>query len=244
MISKAGNSKILGLGIAIPGVVDPKNNYIEFAPMLNIDTALSCDSFIKSIQEKYKILVLLENDVNCSVVAEQKTRHESNAENIAYIALGQGLGAGLIINGRLHRGCHNSSGEIGYMIWDSCFKSDRSHDGFLESRINTNALLERWPEILEENIPRDVLLEATEYVSEYLSLCIANIQTMIDLDLIVIGGVWGEKLGERLLNKVLEKHKRFCVINVDIDLSKMNKPAVVGAAQLAMIEELNRIFRE
>lgn len=244
LLSKAGDSQVLGVGIGIPGVVDSKNSIIEFAPMFNIEAHFSCVELIGSLSQKFGLPVLIENDVNAGVVGEHKLRNEGDIENMAYIALGRGLGAGLFVNGHLLRGCHNSAGEIGYMVWDPYFSSDRRRDGFLESRINTPILLERWPELQEKKPPAEVLAEATGYVAEYLALCIANLQTIMDLELVVLGGTWAQKFGDRLLSKVCERQKRLCVTEVDCEPSKSLHPAVIGMAQIVMQQELSRILRE
>ena len=71
--------------------------------------------------------VLLENDVNCAAIAEYRQLGLGEKEDLIYIMLAGGIGAGLVLDGRLRRGGNFSCGEIGYMVWNAeCHGGSRS----------------------------------------------------------------------------------------------------------------------
>lgn len=59
--------------------------------------------------------VMLENDVNLAVLGEQWLGRGQGIDDLAFIALGTGIGAGLIVNGALVRGAAGTAGELGYL---------------------------------------------------------------------------------------------------------------------------------
>lgn len=241
---KAGPSCLLGVGLGIPGVVDTHNSVVEFAPPINIEQPFSCEEIFCRLSDEFGVPFLMENDVNVGAVGEWKLRRGEGVRDMAYLSLGRGLGAGLLLGGKLHRGRHHSAGEIGYMVFDSSFTSRREQAGFLEQRINTPALLERWPQLAQKKPPLEVMVEASAYVADHLALCIANLQTLVDLDLVVLGGTWPHRFGDRLLEGIRARLKRLSVVETQCELSKCERSGVVGMAEIVARRELERRFRE
>lgn len=241
---KAGQSILLGVGIGLPGVVDTYNQIIEFAPPVNIRHSFSYKEIFSRLTKQFGIPFLMENDVNVGAVGEWKLRRMDGVRDMAYLSLGRGLGAGIILNGKLHRGRHHSAGEIGYMVFDSRFVSQRERDGFLEERINTPAMIDQWPELKKENPPLETLIEATSYAADQLAMCIANLQAVVDLDLVVLGGTWTHKFGKRLIAGVRTRLARLSVVEIQCELSKCERPAVIGMAEIVARYGMEKFYRE
>ena len=70
---------------------------------------------VKYLKEKYKKEVCLENDANACAVAEWKYGAGKGTKNMVFMTFGTGLGAGLILNGRLYRGANDMAGEAGHI---------------------------------------------------------------------------------------------------------------------------------
>lgn len=100
---------IARLAVAVPGVVDPLDGHVDLAPALGWnDFALA-----ELLEAEFGRPTLLENDVNALALAELGYGVGAGAEHAIYLSIGSGIGAGLVVNGRLLRGAHAAAGEIG-----------------------------------------------------------------------------------------------------------------------------------
>ena len=93
----------------MPGIVDPADGGIDLAPALGWHEFALTDLLERALGRP----TLLENDVNALALAELGYGVGAGAEHVVYVAIGSGIGAGLIVQGRLLRGAHAAAGEIG-----------------------------------------------------------------------------------------------------------------------------------
>lgn len=105
--------KILGAGIGIPGIVDHKNGIVvDFA-----STHKLSDIHVKKyLESKFKFKVFADNDVNTQVLGEYWYGYATNHENSIFVNCREGIGAGIISEGKIIRGKNNVTGEFGHMI--------------------------------------------------------------------------------------------------------------------------------
>lgn len=103
--------RILGLGVALPGLVDYKKGTLRYADSLKSWVGFPIKSHLESMLDTR---VYIENDVKTTTLGEFHWGAGVEANNLVYIWLGEGIGAGLVINGELYRGFSSSAGEIGY----------------------------------------------------------------------------------------------------------------------------------
>ncbi|WP_217589117.1 ROK family protein [Lentibacillus saliphilus] len=107
--------KIAGIGVSAPGPIDARDGRMLTPP--NMEGVSNID--IKYLlEDRYGLTTVLEKDANASALAEQWFGHVTTDEDILYIFNDVGLGGGLIINARVHRGFGNGAGEIGHMAID------------------------------------------------------------------------------------------------------------------------------
>lgn len=113
-------AKPIGIGVAIPGLIDYHCGKIKES-----DSLKGWQGFPirETIEKKYKIETIIENDVKSLSLGEYRFGNGKNADNLVYLWIGDGLGAGIIINGELYRGVSASAGEIGYYDL-GCFIAD------------------------------------------------------------------------------------------------------------------------
>jgi len=107
--------QLIGIGIGMHGVVDVKNGNCLFAPNLQLRNIP-----IQAELEKYfQVTVKVENDARVMALGETWfiSDHKKNG-TIVTINIGQGIGAGIVVEGRLIHGEHNLAGEIGHMSID------------------------------------------------------------------------------------------------------------------------------
>ncbi len=103
---------IKGIGIACGGPLDSKNGIIMRPPSLPLWDGIAVVDYFQS---KYAIPTYLQNDANACAVAEWKYGAGQGCDNMIFLTFGTGLGAGLILNGRLYSGTNDNAGEIGHI---------------------------------------------------------------------------------------------------------------------------------
>lgn len=103
------------IGISCGGPLDSKNGVIMSPPNL-----LSWDNveIVKQIENHYGVPTKLQNDANACAVAEWKFGAGRGANNVIFMTFGTGLGAGLILDGKLYSGTNDNAGEVGHIRLD------------------------------------------------------------------------------------------------------------------------------
>lgn len=132
--------KILGVGIGIPAIVDPDKHTLRHAPAIGIGDAVDYSGIKGDLSRKVGLPVFMENDANAAAIGEHFSRRHSGVKDLAYVSLGTGLGAGLVLENTLRRGRWNYCGEIGYMTYVSNALASTDKPGWLESRLNIASL--------------------------------------------------------------------------------------------------------
>src|SRR5260221_722226 len=114
---------------------------IELAPNI---TGLDHLNVVGLLGEKLGSPVVLENDINLALLGEIWHGCAQNVDNVAFLALGSGVGLGLYVNGRLVRGENGAAGEIGYLpIGGDPLQADSRLQGCLEYQIGANGVVRR-----------------------------------------------------------------------------------------------------
>ncbi len=133
--------RVLGLTVGVPGLVDP-DGVVDLAPTLGWREVDLRKSLLSALNEP-AFPLLVENDANLAVLAEQRFGGQDSA-HLVYLAGGAGIGAGIICDGRLLRGARGFAGEFGHLPLDpagpSCGCGRR---GCLESLAGLSALIRR-----------------------------------------------------------------------------------------------------
>jgi glucokinase len=201
---KLEGRRIRGIGVGAPGITRHREGIVNWAYTLNWK-----DYPLKAkLVERYGLPIVVDNDVNLAALGELWFGAGQNAQNMVLIAIGTGIGAGIIIDGALYRGAREASGEIGQIIPGREFLGRRYAEfGALESLASGTGIAERArqalngrrdPADLESLLAEDVFDAARQgeewaqavidETVDYLSIAIANISVSFDPELIVLGG--------------------------------------------------------
>jgi len=106
------SSDVKAIGVGTPGVVDPATGRVTLAAkILGWDTIRVADA----LRDWFQCRSHVDNEVNLAVLAEQWQGAAEGIGNAVYVNLGMGIGAGILIDGKLYRGAHGAAGEIGYL---------------------------------------------------------------------------------------------------------------------------------
>ncbi|WP_067973869.1 ROK family transcriptional regulator [Nocardiopsis trehalosi] len=100
-----------------------------------------------ALAERLGVPVVAENDANLSAMAESDAGVGRGAEHLIYVQLGEGVGAGIVLGGRLFRGAGGTAGEIGHIGLDERGQVCRcGNRGCLETLVGSPYLLDMLPQ--------------------------------------------------------------------------------------------------
>lgn len=202
---------IRGLGIGAAGQINPRTGEVIYAPNLNWKNA----PLGRTLEEKLGLTVKVLNDVRAATVAEQKFGNGKGLRNFGNIFIGTGVGSGWVINGQLVNGATNSAGEIGHICLDpdgpfcgcgkqGCLEAYSSGTG-MENYVKQQ-LEEGRESIIREMVENDIskvrgpiigkaaaendelAIEAIERVGYYLGIALANVHTLLNPEVVLLGG--------------------------------------------------------
>ena len=201
----------LGIGVAVPGLVDARQGKLVFAPNLKW-----ADTPLRLIwMRRFNLPVFIENEANCAALSELFFGIAHNVNNFIYLATGVGLGGGIVVDGRLLRGAHGFGGEIGHTkIYEGGERCGCGRLGCWETYVSawavirqTRQKLENSPEsILHQLVDRHLdqitlatLAEAAEKndpvalsvlseTAHHLAVGTANLINIFNPELVVLGG--------------------------------------------------------
>ncbi len=102
------------IGVGVPGRVDPVAGRVTLAVNLGWKDL----PLVRLIAERYGIPVMIENDVRAAAAGLHARRVLPDVGDLAYLSIGTGISAGVVLDGRLHRGVRGLAGEIGHVVLD------------------------------------------------------------------------------------------------------------------------------
>lgn len=191
--------RLLTVGAGAPGVVNEESGMVLMAP--NIPGWH--DVPMRDILEgAFACPVLVENDVNLAILGEHWRGAARGHDTCAFVFVGTGIGAAVLIDGHLHRGHHFMAGEIGFMCMGPQYVDvDYGEHGCLETVAGLHALAARLPRQAEEDPATWVskVAEAAERGDEesraalldtarLIGIAAANVAAVVDPSIIVLGG--------------------------------------------------------
>lgn len=256
-------SEIVGTGIGVPGVVDYKTGVVASAPALSwtdINIKAAFESFLPGP-------VYVDNDVNMGVIGEKWKGSGRAHGDVVFIAVGTGIGAGLVLNGSVHRGSGGYAGEIGYLPVDPLTTEQTRFEDFgaLEKFasgsgivLQARALAEQHPdssirdantitseEIFAAAASGDVLAERlVDLLIKHTAYALSSVVALINPDVIVIGGGVAQA-GDRLFEGIQDRVSQLVPIPVSIVPAGLGSDAgAIGAALAALIETNNMHVKE
>lgn len=216
---------IESIGISCGGPLDSKKGLILSPPNL---PGWDNVPITEILQSEFEVPVFLENDANAGALAEWRYGAGKGLKNVIFLTFGTGLGAGIIINGRLLNGTNDNGGEVGHIRLDDDgpmgYHKRGSFEGFcsgtglaqmmsfellcLAEEIGQKEMLKRY-KMPGEVTGRDVVewakendelaLKVVEKSGKYLGKGLSILIDIINPELIIIGSM-GVRLGDLLFN--------------------------------------------
>lgn len=198
--NKLDKSIIIGVGLALPGLVDDDHLILEYAPNIGVRD-FHFDAFEKAIGLK----LCIENEANIAAFAEQIMGNANNKGNIVYVSITEGVGTGIIIENHIYKSNQKKAGEFGHIrISDEPRVCKCGRTGCWETFVSKNALIKYYSELKKKSVTSlDAIFEAfhqedetakaalEKYIS-YLFRGIENIVLALNPDYVIIGGELGK----------------------------------------------------
>lgn len=108
--------QILGIGVGVPGPVDFARGVLVAPPLMPGWENFLIRDFFKGVFSS--AFVVVDNDVNIMALGEQRAGGAIGVDHFIFIKIGTGIGAGIISNGKIHRGADGCAGDIGHICVD------------------------------------------------------------------------------------------------------------------------------
>lgn len=268
LIAETGipEGKIMGAGFAFPGLVDLRTKVIKRSPSLGEKW---CNIPVKEwIEGKFKIPLYIEHNPNAAALAEHTLGRGKDTKYLAYVNLGEGFSAGIIMDSKMLYGFRGHAGEMGHtVIVEDGPLCNCGNRGCLESLYAVPALVGKannelalyreddqlkriWREKGKVTI-EDILAAAVEVDSYawhlirqagwYIGIGIANIINFYNPEIICLGGILAESgsvLKEPLLESVYRHAFPEIARDTRVEISAMGRNAAFYGACLGAIKQL------
>jgi predicted NBD/HSP70 family sugar kinase len=199
LLSQSGVSRdeVLGVGLGLPAPVDPVTGQVGSSSILPGWVGVPAAT---TVGAALGMPVVVDNDANLGALAELLWGAGQDCEDLVYIKVSTGIGAGLIMQGQIYRGAAGTAGEIGHMTIDEAGPLCRcGNRGCLESYAGAAALVNllrdghgpgmTLPRLIELAVDGDP--GARRVVGDggrYIGVAVANLCNLMAPQLVVVGG--------------------------------------------------------
>jgi predicted NBD/HSP70 family sugar kinase len=244
----AGTAHYEAVGIGTPGTYHERDDIMYGAPHTPLYEKPGLVSLLRS---GLQVPLIVENDANCLALAEFFAQCYGKYSAVMAVILGTGMGSGIILENRLHRGPNGNAGEIGHTSIDIDGRAcECGRKGCGEAYLSGPSLTRRYAELTGHSLSPDKIFEVyldgdrqARWVFEesvrVMGELFANCVNTLDLEAIVLGGgvsnipLWYEHVPP-IMNKSL-----FGIPGRKIPILKAilgDSAGVLGAAYLALRE--------
>jgi predicted NBD/HSP70 family sugar kinase len=223
--------------IGSPGVYDPRRNAIALTGGL---AGWGKPAVLAGLRDAFGLQLVIENDIDAAAVAERELGHGRQVRTFAFVSIGTGIGMGLVIDGKLHRGVHGVAGEIAYMPLSEGQGSspeDARRRGTLEAAGAAAAVVRAARRAgMRGSVSARRVFEAAANGDERASAVVAGearlvakaicaIITVVDPELVVLGGGIGQAPG--FAAAVSAELRGLAPVLPDVRVSALGTDAVV-----------------
>lgn len=223
------SAPVLGIGVGTPGMIDPDGTVRESAHLEWRDVPLK-----PALEGRFDLPVTVGNDAHLSALAEFRS---SPYDTLLLVAVGEGIGAGLVLNGQLHAGEHLSSGEIGHVVVEP--DGDLCRCG-LRGCLETVAAVPAVTRGSNGFQPASTLSAARR-----LGATLAVVVSAVDVDHVVIASELTRVAGytDAVEAELRARLHRARSPQVTVTSSRLSDPVLAGAAAVVMRDVLGVVLR-
>jgi predicted NBD/HSP70 family sugar kinase len=244
--------RIAQVVVGSPGVYDPGRAALTMAPNF---PGWEKPKVLAELQRALGRTTVVENDIDLAALAERDLGHGREVRTFCVVSVGTGIGMGLVIDGRLHRGSHGAAGEIAYLPLGGpeVSANEARRHGLLEAAASASAVVKsaRSRGMRGPLSARDVFAaaalgdtHASAVVSEEVGLvarAVSSVVAVVDPELVVLGGGIGRAPG--FAEAVASELERLVPFAPELRVSALGTDAVVdGGLALGMERAWQRVL--
>ncbi|GFH37835.1 ROK family transcriptional regulator [Streptomyces pacificus] len=227
--------KIVGVGLGVPGPIDVETGTLGSTAILPGWSGINPG---RELSGRLGVPVYVDNDANLGALGELVWGSGRGVSDLAYIKVASGVGAGLVIRGRIYRGPGGTAGEIGHITLDESgpvcrcgnrgcletFTAARYVLPLLRSSHGRDLTMEKVVQLAREGDPgcRRVVAD----VGRHIGSGVANLCNLLNPSRVVLGGSLAEA-GELVLAPIRESVSRYAIPSAARRLSVL--PGALGA---------------
>jgi len=237
--------------LGTPGVFHPETGRVDIAP--NLPGLGTLDPRAR-LAARLGVPVIIENDVNLAARGEQWRGHGAGLRDFVFIALGTGIGMGIIANGQLLRGARGAAGEIGYLpIGGDPYDPRGFTLGTFEYAAGSVAIASRYAGFGGDAnaTVRDIFssfaegetaaIAAIEETARLVAPAIAAVAATLDPELVILGGSIGVR--DELVGAIRRLLPRCTPTPPRIEASSLgSRAALVGGLGVALSHMHDDLF--
>jgi len=253
--SRVSIGRLIAVAAGAPGVVDRERGVVvALAPNL---AGWSHVPMARILGRGLGVPVVVENDVNLAILGEHWRGAARGHDTCAFITVGTGIGAGVMVNGELYHGRHFMAGEIALMCMGPQYvETDFGARGCLETLAGLKAIAARWsqPDQVQVDGWVRALFDAARSGNEsarrimdetatLIGIATANLSIVLDPSLIVLGGALFAQAPD-LASDVRQVVSRIVPTPSAIVLSELDKEAPLWGSLLVATMEARRRLRQ
>jgi glucokinase len=260
--AKRHNLKVIGIGVACAGKVDPKEGLIKEAP--NIPYLEGCD-LGKLLKAAVKLPSVIGNDVQLALYGEHRMGVAAGCTNVLGVFFGTGVGGAAIINNELYSGSGGYGGNVGCTLAHPIGGAENLHSHGILDQIASKAAIggaalgmanKQWAPALYKEVKTDLskvtwgALERArkagdKHVDELLcsrlrivGISLSSLINFLNPDMLVLGGGLTEQMPRLVVSAVENGLREYLLPEISKDLKVKaakfgNTAGAIGAARLA-----------
>lgn len=257
--NRLSRSLLRGIAAGAPGVTDADEGIVIATSYLMgwRDVPLRA-----LLEDRLGVPAAVENDVNTGAVAESRIGAGKGVRDFVFLAIGTGIGAGIVLHGKLFQGMGWSAGEVGYMLvpGTSVAEVASGEPGALESIVGGEGIKSQWQSVWSPEVTKlpknlmatqvfdhalagDALAQTVlQKSAQTLAYAIYNLAVVLNCPLFVLGGSIGMHTGLWQLTKDIlsQRDKR---LQPSLVQSTLGADAQLhGAVHLALDAAASRVL--
>jgi predicted NBD/HSP70 family sugar kinase len=245
--SEVDRERVLGVGIALAGPIDPDRGALHPSDVL---AGWSDINAARELEKRVDIPCYVDNDANLGALAEVTLGAGRNARFAAYVSISSGIGAGIVVEGRPYHGHRGTAGEIGHTPARPDGAVCRCGlRGCLETVASARSIAELLSESRSEEVGSRRLLElvssedpaATRLIAEAgreVGIAVANLCNVVNPARVIVGGELSAA-GETLTDAIAESIDRYAIPSAAEDVTVVSgvlgeRAELLGALALVL----------
>ncbi|KIL40908.1 hypothetical protein SD70_10835 [Gordoniibacillus kamchatkensis] len=233
--------KVISLGFSIPGLTNSVDGIIVDAPELKWEQV----PFVAEMKRYFDKPIYINNDVNCSALAERWIGAAQNIDDFVYIHIGAGVGSAIVANGSLVHGKDYMAGELGYLVLEEDLLHRNFNNlgeyGVFDKKVSGQALAQYASSVealfAEARRGAEASSRVVNRFVNHLSLGIANIVSLLNPEKVIIGGEVSRFM-QPVVEQIQSTVSAITPIRTAIGLSGLGEEAgALGAISFAFEQE-------